>query len=396
MRMPLHIPWLCLVWLLLVPASRRAGAQAAGTVSGTVIYGDTGKPAIGILPWLELADRPIPRKADPQTGEYEIRDADQQQQRLLAKARPGGSFIVTGVPPGTYVVHAYAPPYLSPDDTIYPTSNTAHVAAGSQISPHALRVQVSAGATAHVMVRLQRGGAIEGMVTLAESGSAASEAIPSQAIAVNAERKLGENSYARTGGVANTDERGRYRLEGLAPGDYVLFAARGGPMVPTVTGLMGSSGLPIYAPGTVRAGAATVVHIAGMETAHANIALPPRTALHRIRGSIAVHGRDALRHVTVRLYPKGEGGLTAATPLRADAGFGFEDVPDGEYTLSVEFPSEPEIVGLDTARGVIRMRTRPAPYAPLERDVTVAGQDREGILLRPEPADTGSLAGGSR
>jgi hypothetical protein len=370
--------------ILLACADMHAGAQnaTAGSLSFSVVYSDTGKAASGINLWVEPEEQPTFPHPDPQTGEYELRDADQRLQRFLAKPTEGGLYVATDLPPGTYIVHTYAPPYLSPDDTIYPTSNTAHVSTGPRVSPHALRARVTAGQTQRLTVRLQRGGAVEGTVQEAKGNAAVPETAPS-GVAVSAERKLGPDSYARTGGTAPTDGNGHYRLEGLAPGDYIVFAGRGGPMVPTATGLIGSSALPIYAPGTVRPDQATVVHIAGAETVRADFMMPPQAALHRIDGTVAVEGQEALQHLTVRLYPKDEGGLTAATPLKADRGFSFDSVPDGEYTISIEFHAQSEVVSVDREHGIVRMRMRPAPYGTTIQNVKVAGQNVAGILLRP-------------
>ncbi len=206
---------------------------------------------------------------------------------------------------------------------------------------------------------------------------------------MNAELKIGNNIYARSGGAAHTDANGHYRLEGLAPGDYIVLAASMGAMVPTSTGMSASGNLPMYAPGTPRADRATVIHIAGSETASADFIFLPATALHRVEGSVTVNGQDALRQVIVRLFPKGEGGITASAPLRTDMGFSFDGIPDGTYTLSIEFSARPEFVSVDRERGVIHMRMHLPLYAPVSQDITIAGQDLAGILLRPVAAAEG-------
>lgn len=364
-----------------------AQAPATGSVRGTVKYADTVKPAGGVNLWLEPAEPPTGPQPDPVTGELELHDGDGQSRRLPGTVAADGTFTVKAVPPGSYVVHTYAPPYLPTDGTLYPASSKAHVVIGPQVSADALRVEVLAGQAASVAVTLRPGGAIEGTVRSADGLPVISGTQPPFGLALNAEMKLGPNAYARVGTVARTDAKGHFRLEGLPPGDYIVFAAAPGSMVPTATGLVGGSGLPLYAPGVVRPSDAAVIHIAGTATGHADVAFPPAAALHRVEGNVTLNGEEALRGVIVRLYPKNEGGLTASTPLQANAGFSFAGVPDGEYTISIDFPVRQEFLSVDRERGIVRMRVLPALYTPVTEDVRVNGQDVSGVLVRPSSAE---------
>ena len=361
-------------------------APATGSVRGTVTYADSGKPAGSINLWLEPAEPPTAPQPDPVTGELELHDGEGQSRRLTGTVAADGTFTVNAVPPGSYVIHTYAPPYLPADGTIYPTSSKTHVVTGPQVSTEALRVEVLPGQAASLTVMLRLGGSIEGTVRSSGGLPVSSKAQPPYGLAVNAEMKLGPNTYARVGTVARTDAIGHFRLEGLPPGDYIVFAAAPGSMVQTGTGLVGGSGLPLYAPGTVRPSDATVIHVAGTATGHADVTFPPATTLHRVEGNVVLNGAEALRGVTVRLYPKDEGGLTASTPLQANAGFSFPGVPDGEYTISIDFPTRREVLSADRERGIVRMRVLPALYEPVLQDVRVNGQDVSGVLIRPSSA----------
>ena len=81
-----------------------------------------------------------------------------------------------------------------------------------------------------------------------------------------------------------------------------------------------------------------------------------------------------------------EGGLTASTPLQANAGFSFAGVPDGEYTISIDFSVRREFLNADPERGILRMRVLPALYEPVMQNVRVNGQDVSGVLVRLLPA----------
>jgi hypothetical protein len=344
-----------------------ARGQVQDTVSGTVRYEDTGGPAAGIRIWLTPEEGPTGIHPDPKTGEYVVKDKDTQQVPAVQVA-PDGTFAIGNVTPGSYLVHTFSPGYITPDDTVFPTSNTAHVAIGPSPSSNALKVTVIANhRTEPVAVVLRLGGTIAGTVRLAPS-AIATDRMSLAGIAVNAERRLGSNSYARVGGAAHTDAQGNYRLEGLAPGSYIVFLGMGGE-------------LPVYAPETVRPSQASVVRIEKSETQRLDIVLPPAETLHKIEGSLNVQGAQIPRDVFVRLYPAGEGGLTASSRLSTDHSFSFQSVPDGDYTLEVAFPPASDIVSIDAAAGVIHMRMTPSSYAELTQEIQVTGHDRTGIVL---------------
>ena len=300
---------------------------------------------------------------------------------LLAKVGADGRFALRDVPAGRYLVHTFAPAYVSPDDTVYPTSETAHVATGPLARPDALMVEVTVGHESACEVRLQRGGTLEGTVRLGDG-------TPAVGLPVNAERRLGPHRYARVGGAGHADGTGRYVVDGLAPGDYIVFVATGGVMVPAARGgSRGSSGLPVYAPSTIRPDEATVVHIGGTETHTLDVSLFPATALHRLEGDVAVNDDKAMQLALVRLYSKDEGGLTASTPLTASGSFSFAGVPDGVYTVSVEFQPASEFVGIEPDGQSVRMRLRKPLYATTTVQVTVKGQDVAGVLIEPAEAN---------
>ena len=146
----------------------------------------------------------------------------------------------------------------------------------------------------------------------------------------------------------------------------------------------GSGGLPIYAPNTVRPSQAAVVNIKQAETQQLDIVLPDKATLHRIEGHVEVEGVGPLENALVRLYPTAEGGLTAtSSPLSAQKSFSFSDVPDGDYTVEVEFPPTSTLVSVDSANGLIHMRMSPPDYAAASQDIHVAGRDVTDILLAP-------------
>ena len=357
----------CAVLSLALQGGGTTPPQPNPIVTGTVHYGDTGAPAAGVRLWLSPVRELVAVQPDPKTGNYDVADnsGDNITPTLVS---PDGTFRLKNVPPGLYLVHTFSPSYLSPDGTVYPTSNTAHIAVGPSPSSNAIRVEVRLDqATKPVNFILQRGGTIEGSVSLPVSDGGASGSSLA-GLAINAERKLGPNTYARVGGAAHTDSQGRYQLSGLAPGEYIVFVGMGG-------------NLPLYSPGTVRPGKATVVSLQGPATQHLDIAFPSASGLHRIEGSIQIGESEPVQNAVVRLYPTGEGGLTAAQPLTATRRFTFENVPDGDYTVELEFSPSSKIVGVDAAKGIVHMRMEPSAFVNSAQDVRVAGRDISSVTL---------------
>lgn len=364
-----------------------AAAQGTGTVSGIVEYADTGKAASGVRITLTNESIDTGLHVDPKTGEYLIRDVAEADKTLYTDVGADGIFTIHGVSPGTYLVRTLSREYVSPDDTVYLMSNETHMYAGQRVGEGALRVEVTVGhPQQRIAIRLKRGGVIEGVVHGAEGAVPAGETGREPRFGVGAERKLDSNHYGNVITLGKRiDEFGHYRLEGLGPGDYIVFGLRPSTMVGTIGGsLRGASGLVTYAPSTARPSEARVVHVSGAETHHLDVSLPQGAALHRVQGTVDISGDEVLGDTMVRLYPAGEGSSSAVTPIGPGKSFSFEDVPDGDYTVLVEFFGTQEFIRVDVAEGAIHMRIRKATYAATSENVRVAGHDVSGVVLQPQ------------
>ena len=138
--------------------------------------------------------------------------------------------------------------------------------------------------------------------------------------------------------------------------------------------------LPVYSIGTVRPSQAAVIHIQQSETQQLDVEFPSMTSLHRIEGSV-VEGREPDQKAHVRLYPAGEGGLPAAKRLTATRSFSFQNVPDGDYPIEVDFQPSSKVVSVDVAEGVIHMRMPSSPSATVAQNIYVVDNDLSAILL---------------
>ncbi len=361
------------------PSREGLAAKAAGVVSGTVVFGDTGAPAEGVFVNL-LPPSPAGPAINPQTGEYLVQDVPRRED-FHARVDAEGHFTIADVPPGNYTVLTYAPGYLSPEPGI-----GGVVVGGAPLPAGDIReVHVSAGATRAVSLRLEHGGAIEGTVYSGDGRITPGGEIPVGGIAVNAERKLDDGRLVRTGGAAHTDSAGHYRLDGLAPGSYVVFTTRSAPMVQTGHGLISSGGESFFAPGTVRSSHARTVLLQGAETVSGMNLMLPVNGVHTVSGTVLSNGSPANVNGLVRIYPTGEPGLSRATPIGVGGQFTFTGVPDEQYTVSTEFSPNSEVVGVSADRRSLRMRMREAPYTNATLDVNVGGSDVTGITLQVSP-----------
>jgi hypothetical protein len=173
--------------------------------------------------------------------------------------------------------------------------------------------------------------------------------------------------------TAQTDDRGEFRLFGLAPGSYFVSAADPAfAAVSSATGVLHYS--PTYYPGTTLADQARAVAVGG--------GTPPRVEFRlqlvppaRVSGRLAaVDGKPLLSGVIAMTAVAGEG-LAVAAP---DAPAIF---PDGRFVFSAVAPGHYQI----RARGQSDAAGTPlfAVYA-----VEVLGTDVDGITMTLRPGAT--------
>jgi len=298
-----------------------------------------------------------------------------------------GAFEIKNVKPGDYVVFTYAPGYLSQDDYVFPGALAPEQSGGSGPLPAFVqKIHVTAGAVVPVDLRLERGGSIEGSVRFSDGRHAHTGAQIAGEVAVSVEVKTKEGKVIRSGGAAHTDISGHYRFDGLAPASYVVFVALSGKMSPTNRGLQRGGGEIVYVGNTVRASRARVIEVRGTEN-HDQVDIDiPVVGLHKVTGKVVVSTGTIVDSAIVRLYPSGESDLSRATPLQADGSFSFDDVPDEQYTIDVEFHDDVEILGLTEDKTGVRMRMKKTPYENVSLAIRVDGHDPPAVILQTRRA----------
>ena len=258
-----------------------------------------------------------------------------------------GHFSVNGLERGLYMVSAQAPAYTTspPSDPNTPT----YYRIGDSIR-----------------VELIRGGAITGTVT----NSSGEPVIAVRVRAVLIKDAKGQPSLNPGFGPEQpTDDRGIYRIFGLAPGTYLVSAGGSG---------FGSSfspfdlDVPTFAPSATRDNAAEITVRSG-EDVNADIRYRGEQG-RGISGTVKLSGTS---NATVSLTPANST-IPVATTFQFPGiqGFSFNGLVDGDYDLvAQEVVSGPQI---------------PVPVflASDPKRVSIKGADVTGIELVPKPLAT--------
>jgi hypothetical protein len=276
-----------------------------------------------------------------------------------------------------------------------------------------------------VVLKMLRGGVIAG--TLFDQTGNPSPQVSIEATPIRVVNGV-RTAAPRVGFMsATTDDRGAYRIYGLAPGDYVIAAsprslgsgdvrpitedemrwaqqqlrpaaALAAAPAPAPRPAQAIAYTPVYYPGTIDMNSAVLVTLAaGQERSGLDFGLQLITTA-RIEGTVVDPDGQTPQNVTLNIVPKTDSSLGLGSmflietmlmlsrPAAVDGKFAIPGVRPGEYTL--------------TARAAARGATpAPAAAAPSGRggagaaamtlwamtDITVDGNDQSGIVLRLQP-----------
>lgn len=317
-----------------------------------------------------------------------------------------GRFLFPALPAGTYTLSATKPGFVA----------AFH---GSKRPGRGPGVPIAVGDGQQVPVTLSmlRGAVIAGTITDARGQPVSS--VPVLAVEARA---------AGPGAVpvrATTDDRGAYRIFGLAPGDYVVSAlptlgvGRSAPAPEIVAttdaevqwalaanatlpigagsraaATMPASGrpvryAPIYFPGTTDPGAATRVSLAaGQERTNVAFSIQIVTTA-RIAGTLVDHHGQPLTTGAVTLYPRritrgsvvdaliSSRALVLPRAVVSPPAFSIAGATPGEYTIVARTGS--------AGRGTVAAAAAAPPTLWNVTDVTVDGSDQTGLILRLQP-----------
>ncbi len=387
-----------------------ANVQVTGAVAGRVLCSDTQRPArfaeVTILP---VQDGTGGEDSGPGFGGGRGR-------RGSTRTDLDGNYLVTNLPPGAYYATATATGYVSTLGAILARSS------GAVDTPSLLaqlpQVQVSGSGTSTANLTLEKGAVIAGRV-MWDDGSAAAGVGVNAVLSTaqnpltgrrqpNGYAQLGFGAVGGNGNFAQTDDRGNFRLTGLAPGDYVVranFAAPAPAGAPTggFGGIdSGFGGVParavnitLYAPGKMRrTDAQTLTLTLGEERGDVVFTADLR-ALHSVAGRVSSAGDTQVHSGVVRLVDTQDTTLSRNAQLNADGTFTLAYVPAGTYTLSVPNASsatQQQGGGGRRGAGGNASPTAATTFQPLQETLTVTDSDLAGVNLTVVPATATSTS----
>lgn len=310
-----------------------------GALTGRVVAADTGEP----LRAAAISAVPVD---SPGTAVASTSDAE-------------GRFELKNMEPGSYRLMAYKPGFAR---TAYGSRSTAE---------DGRLLQVTAGRVVNVSdFKIARGGIITGRV-LDEFGDAVVDA------RVIAGRPVPGGPWYATGtAMASTDDRGEYRLSGLAGGDYHVQArALDRPMgeVASLTPLEGPRYRQTFFPNRTSVDEAQRIAVrAGEHLSNIDIVLA-LARYYSVSGiGLDPAGRPA-KLASVALEPQTGEGSAAKSIVQVDGTFQLTLISPGAYTLSMVRRGE---------HGTDAIATTP---------ITVGDADVKGVVLTLGP--TGGIRG---
>lgn len=335
--------------------SSGTAADAGATISGRVFDRGDGPVRAGIVRAVPLTDG---------IGQ-------------LAATASDGRYTFTDLPAGTYRLISERSAYVG----LVSGSRTVQIPLDVGASGPIVTVSRGERRTG-VDITLPRGGVITGTVR-DDVGE------PVEGIAVQAWQSrwtAGGRMFARAPGVfvRRTDDRGRYRLFGLAPGAYYIAVSEDAESEGPAIFYPRSPGAVILYPGSHAIGGASAVPVAeGSEVPGVDVTLP-QVQLATVRGR-AVDGSGAPLRGTVTLSGSHRSGAPVLEPRMAqisDGAFLFPGVSPGEYVVQAERNAE------------LYVLSRPRGEQPREFGmtfVTVSGHEVASVFLQ---TTTGSSISG--
>lgn len=280
------------------------------------------------------------------------------QARAMIAPDEEGNFRVEGLDPRTYKIYAYAPGYVAVDHENFQSSTMMGVA-----SVASYRI----GDT--VTLTMTRGAVITGRVLTA----AGEPVVGINVRAMRVRDHLGRSGAAEPATFSSsmkTDDRGVYRIYGLASGSYIVSAG-GGAFSVLQTPFDARS--PAYHPSSTRETAAELTVRNGEELSGIDIRYRSERGYSisgRVSGAPVAAGRGPGPGsiITVWLKRAATGEIVSQTPILPNSsqnGYAFYGVPPGEYEVEAARSGIPD--------------NDPMNSEP--RRVTITGADAGGINL---------------
>lgn len=374
-----------------------ATVEETGTVTGQVLCGDSQRPAR--LASVRLVPTSI-AAADPTAKPNAFADSQAMGSSIPpVQTDMNGMFTARNVKPGSYFLRVEYEGYLTPmlsftrEQLAHPTPDVRQ-----RIASELQVITVAPHATTKADTTIQRGAVVSGTV-LYDDGSPA-VGVP---VMIFRRNSKGEFKDQFNSGLYNspTDDRGRFRIDSLPNGDFVLQAEFSMSesvytTMPSPAGMGGGTvelhmqktifSLPVFSGSALRLRDAKPVTLQAGAESPSNDLTMPLSKLHDVSGSVLSPGGSVVNAGKVKLlYADNREELTEAPVSRADGQFHFPYIPEGDYILSVEDPKDVTEIQVPNAKGIT-----PAfhsedktvrHYGPAEQPLMVSS-DMQSVLVK--------------
>jgi len=311
-----------------------------GTITGHVTCADTNTPAR--LATVVLRPVPAVKSDDPAALDKPV-EANRVQTQL------DGSFSIPRVAPGTYLIIASLPGYVSPladlgatnDDLLEPTAEMR-----KRLLDRIPTITLDGSGSASINVSLERAAAVSGTI-LYDDGSPASGIRVQMLQRIQGKWVPVQNAVGDDMGSGNsvTDDRGAFRITGLPSVKEAIVEATLSLQNYTLTfrksGFGSSGGQPVsiafYSGGITRQNDAAPFRLTiGEERSGEDMTLPI-SRLHKLKGALLAKkdGHVLNSGYLDLLFADDRSPLANARVEPDDENFEFSFVPEGDYLLRV-------------------------------------------------------------
>ncbi len=408
--------WFVVVTIVAIGVAVKVGAQQpappSGSVTGHVTCSDTQRPArfatvllFGVPTSVTTAPPPVTDPKDEAQALAAIKSSLaglNSTNFVQTQTDADGAFTATGVAPGDYYVFAAVPGYLQPVNMV-----KAAIEAGADPQkplPGVPTVHVSAEKESLADISIDRGAAVSGKVVW-EDGSPVTKATV-MVVAAKGEKPLPPQysmvvmgSIGAGGVVSITDDLGRFRIAGLAPGEYYVkatlqtksqFSMQKGKMNFNFNQLAAEKPLTIFAPAAFhQAGGKAVTLTAGQALDDEELTIN-LTNLHSVSGRIAsAEDHHGINSGVISLTDAGDKDFSRSASVNDDGSFTVTFVPAGTYNLKVEDAAD-TVPSTEKPKGLVNFAQDKTvrSYDDAKQQVIVADDDVTGQNVELAPSKT--------